>query len=41
MGGKITIKLKELHKNRKIRTHEHQKRATSALSRERTLELRQ
>jgi len=41
MGGKITINLKELHLNGKEDTHAQRKRARSALSTERTLELRQ
>jgi hypothetical protein len=41
MGGKITINLKELHENRKNKTHAHRKRDRSAISREWTLELRQ
>jgi hypothetical protein len=41
MGGKTTISLKELPKTEKEETHAHRKRARSALSSERTLELRQ
>jgi hypothetical protein len=42
MGGKITVNLKELHQNNKKKeTHAHRKRAGSALSRERTLDLGQ
>jgi len=41
MGGKITINLKELHQNKKAETHAQRKSARSAVSRERTLELRQ
>jgi len=39
MGGKITTNLKELHKIDKAETRAYRKRARSALSRERTLEL--
>ena len=38
-GGKTRINLEELTKIEKEETHAHRKRATSALSRERTLEL--
>ena len=42
MGGKITLNVKELHKNRKKEeTQAHRKRARSALNRVGTLELRQ
>jgi len=41
MGRKITISSKELHKIEKEETHGNWRRAGSALSRERTLELRQ
>jgi hypothetical protein len=40
MGGKITVNLKNCTKIKK-ETHAHRKRAGSALSTERTLELRQ
>jgi hypothetical protein len=39
MGGKSTATLKELHENRKRKTHAHRRRARRALSREMTLEL--
>jgi hypothetical protein len=39
MGGKITLNLKELHSNRTEETHVHRRRARSALSREKALEL--
>jgi len=41
MGGKITINLKDCTKIEKEETHAHRKRSRSAISRERTLELRQ
>jgi len=41
MGGKITINLKKGTKIEKEETHAHRKKARRALSRERTLELRQ
>jgi len=41
MGGKVTINSKNCTKTEKEETHAHWKRARSALSRERTLELRQ
>jgi Na+-transporting methylmalonyl-CoA/oxaloacetate decarboxylase gamma subunit len=41
MGGKITNNLKNCAEIEKEETHAHQKRARSALIRERTLELRQ
>jgi hypothetical protein len=41
VGGKITINLKECTKIEKEETRAHQKRARSALSRERTLQSRQ
>jgi len=41
MGGKIIISLKECTKIEKEETHAHRKRTRSAVSTERTLELRQ
>jgi len=41
MGGKITTSLNNSTKIEKEETHAQRKRARSALSRERTLELRQ
>jgi len=40
-GGKITISLKNCTKIENEETHAHRKRARSALSKERTLDLRQ
>jgi len=40
-GGKITINLKEIRKIEKEKTHVHWKRARSAQSRERMLDMRQ